>query len=66
MKGQCRGVGEFDMELELIEINVDTFFGFFSHCRIPGDLVEEFCDCVDMEEIEIVVWFEPLTDCELF
>jgi len=66
MKGEGRGVWELNMELKLIEINVDTFFGFFSHCRIPVDLVKEFCNCVNMEEIEIVVWFEPLADRELF
>ena len=66
MKGKGRGVWKLNMELKLIEINVDTFFGFFSHCRIPRDLVKEFCNCADMIAGEIVVSFEPLTDCEVF
>ena len=66
MKGEGRGMWELNMELKLIEIDVDTFFGFFSHCRIPRDLVKEFCNSADMKAGEILVWFEPLTDRKLF
>ena len=66
MKSEGRGVWKLNMELKLIEINVDTFFGFFNHCHSSGDLVEELCNCVNIETGEILVLFEPLTDRELF
>lgn len=66
MKGKGMGVRKLNMELKLIEINVDTFFGFFNHCPSSGDFVEEFYNCADMEAGEILVLFEPLTDRKLF